>query len=302
MSLVKASIELARPFTLLAPALGFASGAVTAAGADPQEPFTPALLLYPGIGVVTAAVLNAASNGLNQIYDREIDAINKPGRPLPSGRLSSRAAWSFVGGWYLLALVLAWMVAPGGRRECFWIVVAAALMTVIYSVPPLRTKRFGLWANLTIAIPRGVLLKAAGWSAVKTVAAVEPWFIGGIFGLFLLGASTTKDFADMDGDARGGCRTLPIAYGVRRAAWMIAPSFVLPFLLISYGATRGILTGDFISLQILAATLTAYGTYVCYLMLRRPEELAIEENHVSWTHMYRIMFVAQAGFALAYLW
>ena len=94
----------------------------------------------------------------------------------------------------------------------------------------------GIWANVTIAIPRGVLLKVAGWSSVKTIIGVEPWYIGAIFGLFLLGASTTKDFADMEGDARGGCRTLPIIYGVRRAAWMISPSFVVPFLMISVGA------------------------------------------------------------------
>jgi 4-hydroxybenzoate polyprenyltransferase len=136
---------------------------------------------------------------------------------------------------------------------------------------------------------------------VKTVVGVEPWFIGAIFGLFVLGASTTKDFADMEGDRRGGCRTLPIVYGVRRAAWMIAPSFVLPFLLISAGAFAGILTGNFALLQLLAAALTMYGAYVCYLMLRRPEDLAIDENHVSWAHMYRMMFVAQIGFALAYL-
>ena len=51
-----------------------------------------------------------------------------------------------------------------------------------------------------------MLLKVAGWSSVKTIAGVEPWYIGAIFGLFLLGATTTKDFADMDGDRRGGCR------------------------------------------------------------------------------------------------
>ena len=106
--------------------------------------------------------------------------------------------------------------------------LVATVITVLYSVPPARTKRLGIWANVTIAIPRGVLLKVAGWSAVKTVVGVEPWYIGAIFGLFLLGASTTKDFADMEGDARGGCRTLPIIYGVRRAAWMISPSFVVP--------------------------------------------------------------------------
>ena len=164
-----------------------------------------------------------------------------------------------------------------------------------------RTKRLGIWANVTIAIPRGVLLKVAGWSSVKTIVGAEPWYIGAIFGLFLLGASTTKDFADMEGDARGGCRTLPIIYGVRRAAWMISPSFVVPFLMISIGRWTGVLTGNFLLLQALAVAMTAYGLYVCYLMLRRPEDLAVEENHVSWAHMYRMMFVAQIGFALAYL-
>jgi 4-hydroxybenzoate polyprenyltransferase len=294
-------LEFSRPFTLVAPALGFASGAATAAGAAPREPWHPDLLVYPLIGLVMAAVLNAASNALNQIYDLDIDRVNKPKRPLPSGRLALGDAWSFTWITYAIALALAWFVAPAGRHECFWIVLVATAITVLYSVPPLRTKRLGIWANLTIAIPRGVLLKVAGWSAVKTIAGTEPWFIGGIFGLFLLGASTTKDFADMEGDARGGCRTLPIIYGVRRAAWMISPSFVVPFLLIAVGTWMGILTGHARLLYILSAVMTAYGIYVCYLMLRRPEDLAVEENHVSWAHMYRMMFVAQIGFALAYL-
>jgi 4-hydroxybenzoate polyprenyltransferase len=296
-----AFLELSRPFTLVAPALGFVSGAVTAAGAQPAEPWSAALIVYPAIGSLMAAVLNAGNNALNQIYDLEIDRVNKPRRPLPGGRLSMRDAWLFTLVTYAIALVLAWLVAPGGRRDCFWLVVAATVATIVYSCPPLRTKQRGIWANVTIAIPRGVLLKVAGWSAVKSMIGVEPWFIGGIFGLFLLGASTTKDFADMEGDRRGGCRTLPIIYGVRRAAWMISPSFVLPFVMISIGASAGILTGNFLLLQVLAAGMTAYGIYVCYLMLRRPEDLAVEENHVSWAHMYRMMFVAQIGFALAYL-
>ena len=297
----RALVELARPFTLVAPALGFLSGGLTAAGAAPAEPWGWRVLMYPVIGALMAAVLNAASNGLNQIYDLEIDRINKPRRPLPSGRLTLRGAWRFTVAMYALAWALAWVVAPHGSRACFWIVVVATIITVVYSAPPFRTKRFGIWANVTIAIPRGLLLKVAGWSSVKGVAGVEPWYIGGIFGLFLLGASTTKDFADMEGDRRGGCRTLPILYGVKRAAWLISPSFVLPFLMIPAGAALGILTGNVRLLYLLGAALTAYGIYVCYLMLRRPAELAIDENHVSWAHMYRMMFVAQVGFALAYL-
>ncbi len=294
-------LELGRPFTLVAPALGFFSGAVTAIGAAPPEPWSPALVVYPLIGALMAAVLNAGNNALNQIYDLEIDRINKPKRPLPSGRLSITNAWVFTAVTYVLALILAWLVAPGGRHECFWIVLVAVVCTFIYSMPPLRTKRLGIWANVTIAIPRGVLLKVAGWSAVKTIMGTEPWYIGAIFGLFLLGATTTKDFADMSGDRLGGCRTLPIQYGVRRAAWMISPSFVVPFIMINIGSALGILTGNFLLLQALGLFMTLYGLYVCYLMLRRPEELAVEENHVSWAHMYRMMFVAQIGFALAYL-
>jgi 4-hydroxybenzoate polyprenyltransferase len=293
--------DFARPFTLLAPALGMASGGMTAIGAAPRESWSWWLVIYPALGALMAAVLNAASNGLNQIFDLEIDRINKPKRPLPSGRLSLREAWVFTLVTFAAAWTLAWLVAPGGRHECFWLVVGATVITSLYSVPPFRTKRLGIWANLTIAIPRGAMLKVAGWSSVKTILGLEPWYIGTIFGLFLLGATTTKDFADMEGDRRGGCRTLPIQFGVRRAAWMISPSFVVPFLMIPAGARAGILTGNFWLLQILGAVMTAYGIYVCYLMLRRPEELAVEENHVSWAHMYRMMFVGQIGFALAYL-
>jgi 4-hydroxybenzoate polyprenyltransferase len=301
MTATRSYLELARPFTLVAPALGFFSGAITAVGAAPAEAWSAGLLVPPLIGAVMAAVFNAGSNALNQIYDLEIDRVNKARRPLPSGRLSVGQAWTFTAVAYALTLVLAWVVAPGGRHECFWIVAMAVVATYVYSVPPFRTKQYGLWANITIAIPRGVLLKVAGWSSVKTAAGVEPWFIGGIFGLFLLGASTTKDFADMEGDRRGGCRTLPILYGVRRAAWMIAPSFVLPFLLINAGTSWGLLTGRAFLLHALGLVMTIYGAYVCYLMLKRPEDLAVEENHVSWAHMYRMMFVAQVGFALAYV-
>jgi 4-hydroxybenzoate polyprenyltransferase len=145
----------------------------------------------------------------------EIDRINKPKRALPSGRLSLGDAWAFTRASYVVALVLAWFVEPGGRHECFWIVAVATIITVLYSAPPFRTKRLGIWANVTIAIPRGVLLKVAGWSAVKTIAGLEPWFIGAIFGLFA--APDDEGFRGYDGGSARR-RTLPIIYGVERAA------------------------------------------------------------------------------------
>jgi 4-hydroxybenzoate polyprenyltransferase len=244
--------------------------------------------------------LNAASNAINQIYDLNIDRVNKPKRPLPSGTLSMGEAWALTLFAFVVAWVLAWLAAPGGRRECFWIVLFTSVLVWAYSAPPLRTKRHGIWANVTIAIPRGLLLKVAGWSTVKTVFGLEPWFIGTIFGLFVLGASSTKDFADIEGDRADGCQTLPILYGVKKAAWVITPFFVFPFVLIPLGVGRGILTGNPALLLILGPALILYGVYTSYLLVRKPEELAFTENHPSWTHMYLMMMVAQVGFALAY--
>lgn len=299
---LKVYLDFARPFTLLPPALGVVSGAVTAWGAGHEKPaITWALLLPVLYGTLMAAVLNAASNAINQIYDLAIDRVNKPKRPLPAGTMTMGEAWGFTIGAFVLAWVLAWLAAPGGRRECFWIVLFTSVLVWAYSAPPFRTKRHGIWANVTIAIPRGVLLKVAGWSTVKTVMGVEPWFIGAIFGLFVLGASSTKDFADIEGDRADGCQTLPILYGVTKAAWMIAPFFVFPFVLIPIGVWTGILTGNRLLLMVLGPALVLYGAYTTWLLVRKPEELAFTENHPSWTHMYLMMMVAQVGFALAYV-
>src|SRR5262249_48231972 len=134
----RAYVDLARPFTLVAPALGFVSGALTALGAVPRDPLTLATLTPPLIGSAMAAVLNAGNNALIQIYALEIDRVNKPPRPLPTGRLTMAEVWIFTAITYTLALILAWLVAPGGRHECFWLVAVAVVCTYLHSVPPFR--------------------------------------------------------------------------------------------------------------------------------------------------------------------
>lgn len=308
-------VELSRPFTLVAPALGFFSGGLTAVGAAPREPWSAELILYPLVGALMAAVLNAASNALNQIYDLEIDRINKPSRPLVTGEVSIRGAWIFTWIMYALGTIPTWLVvvypyntwtqklfAPLEWHECFFIYVIALISTFIYSVPALgRTKAHPIGANLTIAIPRGLLLKVAGWTMVARALDAEPWYIGAIFMLFLLGAASTKDFSDMKGDAAGGCRTLPIAFGVRKAAWMISPFFVIPWLLMPIGTATGVLTGNATFISILGIVLALWGVYTVWLIVRNPDELTATENHPSWRHMYLMMMAAQIGFALAYL-
>jgi geranylgeranylglycerol-phosphate geranylgeranyltransferase len=319
--------QLARPFTLLPPLLGIVSGSICAFGSvhnpDPERRLTLAVVLTVILGSLCASFMNAASNAINQIYDLEIDRINKPGRPLVTGALSLREAWGFTWIFYALALAPTWLVvpypfetfqgkltAPIQYHQCFFIYLAGLVATFIYSAPQLgRTKVRGMAANLTIAIPRGILLKVAGWAMVATVWYTEPWYIGTIFGLYLIGAASTKDFADIKGDAAGGCRTLPIIYGVRKAVWIISPFFIFPWLLVPLGAflpdpqnpEHAILTGNPWMLTALGVLLTLWGCYTVYLLLRDPDSLTETENHPSWKHMYLILMAGQIGFALAYI-
>lgn len=275
------------------------------------------------LGSACAALLNAASNTINQVYDFENDRINKPGRPLVAGTVSFAAAWKLAVVLYLAAVLPTWLVvvfpheglaakllAPLATHQCFFIYLAGMLFTFIYSAPAFgRTKANAFLANLTIAIPRGCLLKVAGWSMVASIFHAEPWYIGSVFFLFLLGASTTKDFSDMKGDEAAGCRTLPVRFGVTTAARAIAPFFILPWLLLPLGVRiadpfhpgRPILTGNARVLTALGILLAIWGAYTVRLILRDPRSLAELENHPSWTHMYLMMMVAQVGFAVAYL-
>jgi 4-hydroxybenzoate polyprenyltransferase len=324
---MKRYLRLARPFTLLPPLLGIVSGAVCAFGSahnpDPARRVTWAVVATVAVGSLCAAAMNSASNIVNQIADLEIDRRNKPGRPLVTGEIGIPNAWAVSIALYALSIVPTWIVvpypyqslpermaAPLHLHAAFFIYCVGALATFVYSFPAFgRTKRHWLAASLTIASTRGGLLKVAGWAFVASVAFWEAWAIGAVFALFLLGSTSTKDFSDMEGDRAHGCVTLPIRFGVRRAAQIIAPFFVAPWLLIPLfaclpdpdGGGGTLLTGNRTFLIVLGLVLAAWGVSAARLLLRNPDDLAATENHPAWTHMYAIMMAAQVGFAFAYV-
>jgi 4-hydroxybenzoate polyprenyltransferase len=285
----------ARPFTLVPPMIGIFSGSLIGYGASHARFPVPHVVL----AVLAAAVLNAASNGLNQICDLENDRINKPHRPLPAGLMTRSEAWGFVVVTYVAALAMVAMV----NWETFAIYVIAALATIAYSAPPLRLKRHPVGSNLTIALIRGELLKVAGWAAVSTVlSSIEPWYIGFIYFVFLLGATTTKDFADIEGDRAAGCITLPVKYGATWSARAISPAFLVPWLLLPLGLYLQVLSGDPKAIIALSVVMLVWGSYVIYLMNQDPHRLVTEgENHPSWHHMYWMMMVGHLGLAGAYV-
>ena len=285
----------ARPFTLVPPMIGILSGSLIGYGATRA----PVQVLHVALAVAAAGVLNAASNGLNQICDLENDRVNKPHRPLPSGKMTIMGAATFVLATYVMALALVACV----NKETFVIYAAAALATIAYSAPPIRLKRHPVGSNVIIALVRGELLKVAGWAAVATVlVSIEPWYIGFIYFVFLLGATTTKDFADIEGDRAAGCITLPVKYGATWSARAISPSFIVPWLLLPMGIYLRILSGNAGAIIVLSVVMLLWGGYVIYLINTDPRRLVTEgENHPAWHHMYWMMMVGHLGLAGAYL-
>src|SRR6266446_3809200 len=107
-------VDFTRPFTLLPPTLGVISGAITAFGSasnpDPARRFTLDVGLTILLGSLCAALLNAASNGINQYYDIDIDRKNKPSRHLVTGLISMRSGYIFSLALYAAAIVPTWLV------------------------------------------------------------------------------------------------------------------------------------------------------------------------------------------------
>lgn len=301
-----AVIRLARPFTLLAPALGMVAGSLAALGY--RRPFAPSAEEWGALaaGAVMAALLNVASNAVNQIYDVEVDRINKPERPLPAGDLTLAQAGVVTVLAYAAALAVAW----GVNATLFAIVAPTAVLTYVYSGPPIRSKRHWALANITIAIPRGFLLPIAGWAAVlggeewlDGLLDLPPdaWIFAGASGLFILGAATTKDYADLEGDRAGGCITLPLRFGVRRSVRFVAPFLAVPWLALPVARLAGWMDGNAFVLVGGGLALVAIGARAAWLLLRDPDALTDGSTHPAWVLMYLLMLASQGVIALAYL-
>lgn len=248
----------------------------------------------------SASVLNAASNVLNQMADIDIDRINKPDRPLSSGRVNMDLAKKITIALYILSLSGFLAVDLIGGYYVFVLGLVTAGLTYIYSYGP-RTKQHWLYANLTIGVARGFLLVLIGWSAVRGSGLQEALLIGSVWTLFLFGAAYTKDFSDIEGDLAHNCITLPIKLGVQKAARFIAPFLVLPFLLFNVYGYYHWLTGSHYVLHLLGGGLTVWGAYITYLILKDPKAMTRVENHPSWIHMYLLLIVGQTMQAIGYM-
>lgn len=310
-------VALVRPFTLLAPIIGGICGGLM--GWASKYPFPendlpfiyfnhdfPFIQYHDGfltllIGATTLAILNAASNSINGVYDVEIDKINKPYRPIPSGIVTKDEARTLAWILYPLVLFRATLLDREAESSGFFgfFVLLIMLITIAYSVPPIRLKK-RLWvSNITIAFTRGLLGFVAAWSIFgDPFSDLTPWLIGGVMAIFLVGAITSKDFTDMKGDEKHGIRTLPIAYGPSKAAIISGPFFVVPFVLVLFGVEFEVLELGTIWLVLLAI----WGVIIGLLMqTTATHPVKTFENSPIWVNMYLMLIALQVFFCATYV-
>jgi len=285
------AIRFTRPATLAAPVAGVIGGAVAARGGWPPD------LLVIVLAVLSAILLTGASNGLNQIADIETDRINRSERPLPAGRMSMREAWALT--LALLAGAVALAVPCGlGYLACVLLTVP---VTSLYSFPPFRTKRLPFAANATIATPRGLFLVLAGWAVGGGLFRSEAWVLGALAWVYVFGASTTKDFADAAGDRATGCVTLPILWGPRRAARLVAPFLVAPYLLYPALGAAGLLPGGAMPWALVGLPLAGIGGVAGALLVRDPAPPSSGRPHPAWGLMYLQYTFSHLGAAAVFV-
>lgn len=225
--------ELLKPITWFAPMWAFACGVVSSGvAADTRWP-----VILAGV-VLAGPLVCAASQAVNDWYDRHVDAINEPNRPIPSGRIPGSWGFYIAVIWTALSFLVAFMLGP--------VVLLAGVIGLAlawaYSAPPFRLKQNGWWGNSAVAISYEGLPWFTG--AAIMAAAFPDWRIVVVALLYSFGAHgimTLNDFKSVEGDKREGVDSLPVLLGVDRAARlacvvMAAPQVVVIALLLVWGA------------------------------------------------------------------
>ncbi|MBS0377458.1 MAG: chlorophyll synthase ChlG [Proteobacteria bacterium] len=209
----RAVIELLKPITWFAPMWAFACGLISVAPHSGASASWLVILL----GVLLAGPLVCAtSQAANDWFDREVDAINEPQRPIPSGRVPGRWGLYIAIFWTALSLV----VARSLGAWVFWAGVFGLALAWFYSAPPLRLKQNGWWGNAAVALCyEGVpWITGAAIMAVGAVPDARILLLAALYSIGAHGIMTLNDFKSVEGDTRFGVRSLPVRLGVARAA------------------------------------------------------------------------------------
>ena len=217
-------LALLKPITWFPPMWAFMCGVVSSGvGLDGRWP-----LLIAGI-LLTGPLVCGTSQAVNDWFDRHVDAINEPDRPIPSGRVAGNWGLRIAILWTGLSLLTGWLIGP-------WVFAATVFGLAAawaYSAPPFRFKTSG-WSGPAVV---GLTYEGLSWfTGASVMAGALPALpILLVLGLYSLGAHgimTLNDFKAVEGDRATGLRSLPVTLGVERAAKLACVVMALPQIVV----------------------------------------------------------------------
>jgi len=185
--------------------------------------------------VVAAVLMNVAIVGINQVYDKKLDRVNKPYLPMASGAFSSDMALSVIA----VSTTASFMIGVwSGSSALMWALVISLLLGIVYSVdaPGLRWKKSPFLAATCVLFVRAVIVQlgffahALGRELTDFNFPINLWCAIGFMTVYGIVIALFKDLPDMEGDMKQNVRTLSVRLG---------PSFVfnlcLALLSVAYG-------------------------------------------------------------------
>ena len=203
-------LELLKPITWFPPMWALGCGIVSS-GISPGQRWP---LIVAGV-LLAGPMVCGTSQAVNDWYDRHVDAINEPNRPIPSGRIPGRWGLYIAIVWTGFSLLLATALGTWG----FVAAIVGLVLAWAYSAPPIRLKQNGWWGNAAC----GLCYEGLPWftGAAVMSGALPDWRIVVIALLYSVGAHgimTLNDFKSVEGDRRMGIDSLPVLLGVGNAA------------------------------------------------------------------------------------
>ena len=228
-----ALLQLLKPITWFPPMWAFLCGWISAGPGTDLSGWS----LLAGV-ILTGPLVCGASQIVNDWYDQDVDALNEPDRPIPSGRVPGKTAFWFAVVWTAIAQTWAILLGP-------WVAAATGLGLVLawaYSAPPLRLKMNGWWGNSAVAISYEGLAWITGAAIVigGDLPAEPILLIALLYSIGAHGIMTLNDFKSVEGDLAMGIRSLPAQLGPTRAArvaclFMLLPQLIVILLLLRWG-------------------------------------------------------------------
>jgi len=284
---IRIYLELLRPFTLLAPLIVSSSVMIASLVNSGTIDLSFVSLLWTILSASFCfALLNGASNVLNQATDWKEDALSKPYRPIPKGIITTKEAYKVSFFLYTVALLLSLAV----NILFSFFIFLIAFFSITYSLPP-RMKKFLFLNQLWVALPRGFFGIVGSWSVFGNPFEPLPLAIGCVAALFLFGGTATKDILDAEADRTVGTKTLVNVFGVKTAAF-----FSLVFMTGAFGLIIPLVYFHIIHYTLLPLVfLSILSVLIGWLMFHKHKNTKCE-NTSAWTLMYATYFNFALGF------